>query len=124
MNQDAYESVKADAPAPLLFLCDHASNAVPKELDRLGLPEDEFARHIAYDIGAAALTRTLAEAFAAPAIIRPITPQSRAGSARQERWESFPLSYPCTASPLFGADTCGPGISAFCGIATDVSPER
>jgi predicted N-formylglutamate amidohydrolase len=69
MNQDAYESVKADAPAPLLFLCDHASNAVPKELDRLGLPEDEFARHIAYDIGAAALTRTLAEAFAAPAII-------------------------------------------------------
>src|SRR5262249_16130371 len=33
------------------------------------LPEEEFARHIAYDIGAAALTRTLAEAFAAPAII-------------------------------------------------------
>ena len=35
-----------------LIICDHASNYIPPELYGLGLPKDEFARHIAYDIGA------------------------------------------------------------------------
>jgi predicted N-formylglutamate amidohydrolase len=65
----AYEVCHADAASQLLFLCDHASNAVPPELGDLGLPRDAFARHIASDIGAAALTRALALRFAAPAIL-------------------------------------------------------
>jgi predicted N-formylglutamate amidohydrolase len=52
-----------------LILCDHASNAVPPDLGDLGLPETEFARHIAYDIGAAAVTRSLARRLEAPAIL-------------------------------------------------------
>jgi predicted N-formylglutamate amidohydrolase len=52
-----------------LILCDHASNAVPPDLGDLGLPAIEFRRHIAYDIGAAAVTRALARRLAAPAIL-------------------------------------------------------
>ena len=58
-----------DAKTPLLFLCDHASNAVPAEYDGLGLARRLFETHIAYDIGAAFVTRTLAEAYGAPALL-------------------------------------------------------
>jgi predicted N-formylglutamate amidohydrolase len=52
-----------------LILCDHASNVVPPDLGDLGLPDTEFQRHIAYDIGAAAVTRSLARRLGAPAIL-------------------------------------------------------
>jgi predicted N-formylglutamate amidohydrolase len=52
-----------------LILCDHASNEVPPDLGGLGLPAVEFQRHIAYDIGAAAVTRRLARHLGAPAIL-------------------------------------------------------
>ena len=55
----------------LLFLCDHASNAVPPELKTLGLPADAFKTHIAYDIGAGPLTAALAERFQAPSVLGP-----------------------------------------------------
>lgn len=55
--------------AGVLFLCDHASNALPPEYGDLGLPGFEFQRHIAYDIGAAAMTRALARSFGAPAVM-------------------------------------------------------
>ena len=59
-----------EAPAgPLLFICDHASNAVPRDYATLGLDEEDFAAHIAFDIGAADVTHALAEAFGAPAIL-------------------------------------------------------
>ena len=69
LGEEAFELHNADAPASLLFFCDHASNRVPKELGTLGLPETDFARHIVYDIGAAALTRALSERLHAPAVI-------------------------------------------------------
>ena len=53
----------------LLLICDHASNALPPDFGRLGLPESEFRRHIAYDIGAAGVTRRLADKLDAPAIL-------------------------------------------------------
>ena len=47
--------------SPLLFLCDHASNAVPAAYGALGLvPRPCSQTHIAYDIGAADVTRALA----------------------------------------------------------------
>jgi len=58
-----------DAPAPLLLLCDHAGRAVPRRLGDLGLPASEFARHIAWVIGAADLTRRLCERFDATGIL-------------------------------------------------------
>ncbi len=57
------------ARSGLIFLCDHASNALPEGYGTLGLGADAFAAHIAYDIGAAEATRTLAEAYGAPAIL-------------------------------------------------------
>ena len=53
----------------LLLLCDHASNALPAAYGTLGLPPAQLARHIGYDIGAAAVTRYLAARFDAPAIL-------------------------------------------------------
>lgn len=63
------ESIAGRTDAGVLFLCDHASNAIPPEYGTLGLPPGEFNRHIAYDIGAAEVTRALARHFDAPAIL-------------------------------------------------------
>ncbi|HET7086802.1 MAG TPA: N-formylglutamate amidohydrolase [Rhizomicrobium sp.] len=52
---------------PLLLLCDHASNALPE--GGLGLDPALLSTHIAYDIGAAAVTRALARLYGAPAIL-------------------------------------------------------
>jgi predicted N-formylglutamate amidohydrolase len=69
MDEAAYEEWNGGKAARLLFLCDHASNKVPESLGDLGLTPSEFARHIAYDIGAAPLTKRLATRFDAPAIL-------------------------------------------------------
>jgi predicted N-formylglutamate amidohydrolase len=53
----------------LILLCDHASNALPPEYGSLGLAPEQFARHIAWDIGAAMVTRALAARFGAPAVL-------------------------------------------------------
>jgi predicted N-formylglutamate amidohydrolase len=57
------------ASSPLLLLCDHASNALPPDVGTLGLEPGLFSTHIAYDIGAAAVTRALAAAYGAPALL-------------------------------------------------------
>jgi predicted N-formylglutamate amidohydrolase len=49
----------ATGAGPYLVLCDHASNALPPRYGTLGLPSSELDRHIAYDIGAAGVTRAL-----------------------------------------------------------------
>lgn len=43
-----------------MLLCEHASNHIPATYAGLGLPPAELERHIAWDIGAAALARQLA----------------------------------------------------------------
>ncbi|WP_371055377.1 N-formylglutamate amidohydrolase [Rhodosalinus sp. K401] len=54
-----------------LVTCDHAANTVPESVNGgcLGLPAEEMARHIAYDPGAAGLSRALADSLGAPAIL-------------------------------------------------------
>ena len=66
---DAYEIVAGTAPTPLILLCDHASSAVPPEYGDLGLAQAQFARHIAYDIGARDLTLGLAGRLGSPAVL-------------------------------------------------------
>src|ERR1700687_420742 len=53
----------------LLFVCDHASNALPQDYGTLGLDAVLFDTHIASDIGAAEVTRALATEFKAAAIL-------------------------------------------------------
>lgn len=55
--------------AGVLILADHAGRAIPPEYGALGLPPSVFERHIAYDIGAAGVTRRLAQALGAPALM-------------------------------------------------------
>jgi predicted N-formylglutamate amidohydrolase len=49
--------------SPFLIVVDHASNLLPRALGGLGLPEQECARHIAWDIGIASASRFLADAL-------------------------------------------------------------
>jgi predicted N-formylglutamate amidohydrolase len=61
--------VRAGSPrAPFVFTCEHASAAVPGRYAGLGLGAIALADHVAWDIGAAALARRLAETFASPLI--------------------------------------------------------
>lgn len=70
MTDPPFERIAAQrSDSQLLFVCDHASNALPAAYMRLGLAPELFATHIASDIGAATVTRTLAGEFGAPAIL-------------------------------------------------------
>lgn len=59
------EILARPGPQPMLLIVDHASRRVPRALGALGLPEGEFERHIAWDIGAAEVARHLGRTFAA-----------------------------------------------------------
>lgn len=65
----AFDIIEGDPASKILLICDHATNFVPPELENLGLGAAAFERHIAYDIGAEHVTRRLAKALNAPAIL-------------------------------------------------------
>jgi predicted N-formylglutamate amidohydrolase len=69
MANQSFTRVEGRPGAGLLLLCDHASNHVPDQYGALGLRLEEFDRHIAYDIGAEAVTRGLARRLQAPALL-------------------------------------------------------
>jgi len=52
-----------------VLCCDHASNAVPAHMERLGLAQAELDRHIGWDIGAATVTHALSARLGAPAYL-------------------------------------------------------
>lgn len=64
-----FTEIPGDMKSGIVLLCDHASNSLPGEYGSLGLERSELERHIAYDIGAAALTKALAERLNAPAVL-------------------------------------------------------
>lgn len=64
-----FEVINPESTVPILLVCDHASRAVPGSLTDLGLSRDKFDLHIAYDIGAADVTRRLAHLLNAPAVL-------------------------------------------------------
>jgi predicted N-formylglutamate amidohydrolase len=72
MSEDPGGLLAGDEPAAVtlhnengssrfLFTADHAGNGIPRALGRLGLSEAECERHIAWDIGIAAVSRLLAD---------------------------------------------------------------
>jgi predicted N-formylglutamate amidohydrolase len=66
---EPYRSIEGDASLGLLILCDHAENALPEAYGTLGLRPEDLHRHIAYDLGAAAVAERLARALGAPALL-------------------------------------------------------
>lgn len=71
MTDHVFEIEGADRPGRWLVSCDHAANHVPDWVHGgdLGLPADDMNRHIAYDIGAAGVTRQLATLLNSPSIL-------------------------------------------------------
>ena len=55
-------------PSPFFLTCDHAGRAIPRSLDRLGLPQAETLRHIAWDIGIGAVGERLSDLLGAACI--------------------------------------------------------
>ncbi len=68
-----FQHINADGGAHLVLICDHAGRAVPSTLDDLGLDDADMDRHIAYDIGAAAVTTRLSKLLDAPALMHNYT---------------------------------------------------
>ncbi|OZA07486.1 MAG: N-formylglutamate amidohydrolase [Rhodobacterales bacterium 17-64-5] len=60
-----------DRPGRWLVTCDHASNQVPDWVGggSLGIPAEDMARHIAWDIGAAGLARALGQHLDSPVLM-------------------------------------------------------
>ncbi|HTO82050.1 MAG TPA: N-formylglutamate amidohydrolase [Methylomirabilota bacterium] len=54
-----------DGASPFFLTCDHAGKLIPRRLGTLGLPAAERERHIAWDIGAGAVSRLLAQRLGA-----------------------------------------------------------
>jgi len=59
---------RASGRSPFFLTCDHAGRRVPRALGDMGMPAAEFERHIAWDIGAAAVSRLMSEALDAPLV--------------------------------------------------------
>ncbi len=68
-----YEIVNPESTCPVLLVCEHAGQTIPQALGDLGLPAGEIDKHIGWDIGAAAVTRHLAEYLDASAILQRYT---------------------------------------------------
>jgi len=66
---DSFARIDGNLKRGLILLADHARNTIPPEYGALGLPPEQFERHIAYDIGVEAVTRGLARALDCPALM-------------------------------------------------------
>jgi len=66
----AFEVIEDERRSPFVIACDHAGRRLPRSLGDLGLPESELGRHIAWDLGAAQVTRALARELGAFAILQ------------------------------------------------------
>ncbi len=114
MNGTPYGLLAADEPAPItvhnenglspfVIVVDHAGNSLPRALGRLGVPESELARHIAWDIGIAAVSRFVADALDATLV--------------QQNYSRLVID--CNRAP--GSETSIPEISEFTPIPGNVS---
>ena len=67
----AFTILGEDRPGRWLVTCDHASNRVPEWVNGgdLGIPAEDMARHIAWDVGAAGLASRLGEYLDSPVIL-------------------------------------------------------
>lgn len=74
MASDLWESYKtvdatsADGKHPFLLVCEHASNHIPAEFDRLGLSPEQGELHIAWDPGALQVSQHICTHLGAPLV--------------------------------------------------------
>ena len=65
-EEHPFLAVNAEGRSPFVLICEHASRQVPRRLGKLGLPDAELERHIAWDIGAEPVARLLSRLMDAP----------------------------------------------------------
>lgn len=65
----AAEILNAPGTSDIILLCEHASNHIPAEYNGLGLSKHDLKGHIAWDPGAADVTRQLSGLLDAPAYL-------------------------------------------------------
>lgn len=68
-QDEAFEIVAGSTETGLVVLCDHATARIPADYGQLGLGAKELGRHIAYDIGAETVSRTIATQLGCPAVL-------------------------------------------------------
>lgn len=66
----AVQILRAGAPSPFFLTCEHAGEIFPKRLGTLGLGSADLERHITYDIGAAAVARSLSQRLNAHLVLQ------------------------------------------------------
>lgn len=69
---DAFRQIGTPPPGGIVLVADHASNAVPADID-LGIPAHLLHEHIALDIGTEAIAELLAKDHAIPAHIAAVS---------------------------------------------------
>ena len=71
MTYSPFEILGAERPGRWLVTCDHAANTVPPFVagGSLGIHPEDMARHIAFDPGAAGVSRRLGERLNSPVIL-------------------------------------------------------
>ncbi|WP_293852961.1 N-formylglutamate amidohydrolase [Steroidobacter sp.] len=65
----AVEALNETGRSPFVLICEHASNHIPADYNKLGLSDVDLGRHIAWDIGAALVTRALSKRLDASAFL-------------------------------------------------------
>jgi predicted N-formylglutamate amidohydrolase len=65
-----FRVLQGEPESPYIVICDHAGRSVPRALGSLGLSDADLDRHIAWDIGAAALARKLGAELGAWVILQ------------------------------------------------------
>ena len=66
---DPVEIIQGNFDQGMLLVADHAMRHLPVEYGRLGLPDGEFERHIAYDIGVEGVVRQISAQLNVPAVM-------------------------------------------------------
>lgn len=65
----AFDVLNPAGTSRACLVCDHASNAIPRGLDQLGLGPELLTQHIAWDPGAAEVARGLSARLDAPLVL-------------------------------------------------------
>lgn len=68
-NDAPFITLPAKSHSPVFVFCDHATNHIPASLNNLGLSDADLSRHIAWDIGAEALTRQFCKTYGAAGLL-------------------------------------------------------
>lgn len=62
--------LRPDGASDIFLTADHAGRIIPRALGRLGVPESELARHIAWDVGIEGVTERLSVMLDATAVLQ------------------------------------------------------